>query len=57
MACTFGAEFVIYLMVFVFFFPKDELISHGVPDFIPNQVVLYLKILFNLHLDALYFSP
>lgn len=51
----FGAEFIIYLMVA--FFPKDELISRGGPDFIPNQVVLSLQILFNLHLHALYFSP
>lgn len=39
------------------FFCEDELISHRVPEFVPNQVVLSLQILFNLHLDTLYFSP
>lgn len=53
MACTFGPEFIICLV----FFCEDELISHRVPDFIPNQVVLCLQILFNLHVDTLYFSP
>lgn len=54
MAYTFGPEFLIFL---VGFFYEDELTSHRVPDFIPNQVVLSLQILFNLHLGTQYFSP